>query len=274
MQTSKILMRVPQDRERRTAAGMTGRYLMTVQDQTHTDISTKLTAVGFPAATPVATAAAVTHAMPRGHHVALPHVGIAVIDPTPELEDALHQFAAGEQSVIALEPERIVRAVGVEDVSAYVRGWRDATEALSAKLLEQQPMRPPLAAAATTATATWGLIATKVPLSRFSGANIKLAVLDTGLDTSHPDFRGRQISTKNFVGDNTPFHDGVGHGTHCIGTAAGPFSPAKGPRYGVAYESQIFAGRVLDDTGRGGDFNIIQGIDWAMNSTAISYRFR
>src|SRR2546421_11968420 len=113
MQTSKILMRVPQVRERRAAAGMTGRYLMTVQDQAHGEVSTRLIAAGFPAATPVPNAAATARALPRGHHIALPHVGVAVIDPTAELEDALHQFAAGDQGVIALEPERVVRAIGV-----------------------------------------------------------------------------------------------------------------------------------------------------------------
>jgi subtilisin family serine protease len=35
-------------------------------------------------------------------------------------------------------------------------------------------------------------------------------------------------------------------------------------RYGIAFEALIFSGRVLDDTGRGGDFNILEGIDWAI----------
>jgi subtilisin family serine protease len=40
--------------------------------------------------------------------------------------------------------------------------------------------------------------------------------------------------------------------------------PERGQRYGVAYEAQIFAGRVLDDSGSGGDTNILQAIDWAI----------
>ena len=93
---------------------------------------------------------------------------------------------------------------------------------------------------------------------------MKIAILDTGMDTSHPDFAQRKIFTKNFVGDRMPFHDGVGHGTHCIGTACGPRQPPTGPGYGVAFESTIYAGRVLDDTGRGGDFNVLEGINWAI----------
>jgi subtilisin family serine protease len=121
------------------------------------------------------------------------------------------------------------------------------------------------ARALDTATATWGLLATRVPDNPATGSGIKLAILDTGLDLSHPDFANRQITTQNFVGDGTPFHDGVGHGTHCAGTAAGPKTPGIGPRYGIASQAQIFAGRVLDDNGRGGDANILQGIEWALD---------
>jgi subtilisin len=165
--------------------------------------------------------------------------------------------------VIAIEPERIVRAVDAQD--DYLRGWRDAVDALSARLLE----RPGLPAKAVTELAaetgfTWGLVATKVTQTSLSGAGIKVAILDTGLDLTHPDFAQRSIVTKNFVGDGTPFHDGVGHGTHCAGTAAGTRQPPAEPRYGIAYEADIFAGRVLDDNGTGGDFNILEGINWAV----------
>lgn len=263
MPTAKILMRVPQDRERRAALRMTGRYLLTVQKTAHQDIAAKLSTCGFGAATPIPPGVTVARALPPGNHLMLPHVGVAVVDPLPDQQEALHRLAAQEEAVVALEPERIVRIVRRDTLSDYLRGWRDAVDALSAKLLEET--RPALAAtAAEPPLATWGLVVTKVLNSRFSGTSIKLAVLDTGCDLTHPDFVGRQIVTKNFVGDNAPFHDVVGHGTHCVGTAAGPLHPQKGPRYGVAYQCLIFAGRVMDDTGNGGDFNILQGIDWAI----------
>jgi subtilisin family serine protease len=41
---------------------------------------------------------------------------------------------------------------------------------------------------------TWGLEVTKVALSELSGAGIKVAVLDTGIDRNHQDFRGRSIT--------------------------------------------------------------------------------
>jgi subtilisin family serine protease len=262
MAITKILSRAPQARERRAALRMTGRYLLTAQKGGHDEIAAKLSASGFGAAIPVPHGVTAARALPRGNHLMLSRVGVAVVDPLPEQEEALQRLAAQEDAVAALEPERIVRAVRQDTLSGYLRGWRDAVDALAAKLIEEPP--PARATAAAAPLATWGLFATKVLNSRFSGAGLKVCVLDTGLDLTHPDFAGRPIVTQNFVGDNAQFHDGVGHGTHCVGTAAGPLHPQTGPRYSIAYESQIFVGRVLDDTGHGGDFNILQGINWAI----------
>jgi subtilisin len=262
MAISKVLIRAPASPERLAAARMTGRYLVTMQPDAQKDISAKLNRMGMKAVAPLPRAAVSAKPMPDGSHQALAQIGIALVDPKSNQEDSLHQMAAQENGVLAIEPERIVRAVTVQE--DYLRGWRDAVDALSAKLLDQSRAPAAVTEAAVEDALTWGLTATKADRSSLSGANIKIAILDTGFDTSHPDFAQRTIVTKNFVGDGVPFHDGVGHGTHCIGTAAGPRQPATGPRYGIAYGAAIYAGRVLDDTGRGGDFNILEGINWAV----------
>jgi subtilisin family serine protease len=94
---------------------------------------------------------------------------------------------------------------------------------------------------------------------------VKVAVLDTGLDLGHPDFAGRQITAQSFV-QGEQVQDGHGHGTHCIGTACGPRTPGRLPRYGIAYQAQIFAGKVLSNAGSGGDGGILAGIDWAIRN--------
>jgi subtilisin family serine protease len=274
MATTKVLIRAPQAPERRAAARMTGRYLVTIEPDAHREISTRLNRVGLKAASPLPRVATSAKPLPDGSQLTLRNVGVALVDPKPDQEDALHRFAAQERAVIALEPERIVRAVEVDRASDYLRGWRDAVDALAGKLLEEQRPLVPVPSEAAVPGATWGLAATKVINTRLSGANIKVAILDTGLDLSHPDFAQRQIVTKNFVGDQQPFHDGVGHGTHCTGTATGPLHPATVQRYGIAFEALIFSGRVLDDTGRGGDFNILEGIDWAIERVATSFPCR
>jgi subtilisin family serine protease len=113
---------------------------------------------------------------------------------------------------------------------------------------------------------TWGLKATGVVGTTFSGKGVRIAVLDTGFDAGHPDFVGRQVTRASFISGETA-DDGHGHGTHCIGTACGPRQPQRLPAYGVASEAVIFAGKVLSNQGRGADGGILAGIDWAIRNT-------
>lgn len=267
MTKQKTLMRVPQDRERRAAMRLTGRYILTVEPLAHPEITAKLESMGVSSAKSAEKGAASVKPLPRGHCIHLPRLGVSIIDPDEAQEDSLQALAAENAAVIALEPER-VNLTSAFDLKEYLRGWRDATEAMVGKLTGETAVSTPFPQEEVQALpqATWGLLATKVPNSRYSGEGIRIAILDTGLDLHHPDFVGRTITTANFVGDSQPFHDGVGHGTHCTGTAAGQLRPTAGPRYGIAYDAQIFAGRVLDDHGRGGDTNILQGIHWALDN--------
>lgn len=271
---TKVLIRAPEGSERRAAARLTGRYLMSFTPEAHDTVTAKLEAAGLPNAKTKAMGAETAKPLPHGSHYTLPLLGVAVVDPHAAQEDALHSMAAQEDAVHALVPERVVRAINPGASLEYVRGWRDATDALSSRLLagpaDDASLR--IQAFADSGTATWGLTATGVLNSRYSGQGIKLAVLDTGLDLSHPDFSNRHITTQNLVGDGQPFHDGVGHGTHCMGTAAGPLHPSRGSRYGIAYDAILYAGRVLDDNGEGGDGTVLQGIEWAISQecTVIS----
>ncbi len=110
---------------------------------------------------------------------------------------------------------------------------------------------------------TWGLVACKVPPSLRSGLGIRVAVLDTGMDLGHPDFVGRSVISASFVGQ--PVQDLHGHGTHCIGTSTGPKAPAGAtPRYGIGYRANIFAGKVLSNSGSGAQAGVLAGINWAI----------
>ena len=152
----------------------------------------------------------------------------------------------------------------------FLRGYRDAVNHLVDKLLLAGGEGEGVAGEAVIAAfneseLTWGLQTTRAATSSFSGKNIKVAVLDTGLDLGHPDFLGRQISSRSFVAGQA-VQDGHGHGTHCIGTACGKKRPNQLPRYGIAYNSEIFAGKVLSNQGSGGDAGILAGIQWALTN--------
>ncbi|WP_433935439.1 S8 family serine peptidase [Sorangium cellulosum] len=111
---------------------------------------------------------------------------------------------------------------------------------------------------------TWGLNAIGVEASPFTGRGIRIAVLDTGLDLRHPDFQGRKVVYQSFVPGET-VEDQAGHGTHTAGTACGPHAAAQGPRYGVAYEADLYIGKVLGGPeGAGADGWIMNGINWAL----------
>jgi subtilisin family serine protease len=177
---------------------------------------------------------------------------------------------ATTSSLQIMEPERYVYAIA--DDLAYIRGFRDAINHVYEELAARsEGSDGPAAQAVDESRLSWGLQATNVGNSSLTGQGIKIAILDTGLDLNHPDFAGRNITAKSFI-DGAVVQDGNGHGTHCVGVAAGPRRPQQLPRYGVAYEADIYVGKVLNDAGRGVDANIIAGIQWARSQscTAIS----
>jgi subtilisin family serine protease len=195
------------------------------------------------------------------------NLGVAVISLDSDQKRSL-ETAANSSSILAVEPERIVYALGDDQHLGlsfeYLKGYRDAVNHLVDRALPAAEAQA-LVSAVTETASTWGLQATRVLESRFSGQGIRIAVLDTGFDLSHPDFVGRQITSKSFVMGETA-QDVNGHGTHCIGSACGANSPPTLPRYGIAYNAEIFAGKVLSNRGSGGDQGILAGIEWAIAS--------
>ena len=174
---------------------------------------------------------------------------------------------------MAVEPERIVYAID-EPLGDYVQGFRDGVDDLAERVLAQGGGgggEPAVTETFLDTDTTWGLKATGVVGTTFTGKGVRVAVLDTGFDSGHPDFVGRQVTMATFISGQTA-DDGHGHGTHCIGTACGPRQPQTLPAYGVASEAEIFAGKVLSNQGRGADGGILAGIDWAIRNacTVIS----
>ncbi|WP_347178143.1 S8 family serine peptidase [Streptomyces sp. LX-29] len=96
----------------------------------------------------------------------------------------------------------------------------------------------------------------------FDGKGTKIAVLDTGVDQTHPDLAGQEIAEKNFS-QAADAKDRVGHGTHVASIAAGTGAKSKGKYKGVAPGAKILDGKVLDDGGSGGDSEILAGMEWA-----------
>lgn len=98
------------------------------------------------------------------------------------------------------------------------------------------------------------------------GRGITIGVVDTGVDTAHPDLASRVAATRDFTGQG--FGDGHGHGTHVCSIAAGS-GVASGGRYiGVAPEAALAVAKVLRDEGSGMSSDVMAGLEWAMGQGA------
>ena len=111
-------------------------------------------------------------------------------------------------------------------------------------------------------------------LNRWKAKGVGIAILDSGINASHPNFNAwksttsRIVYSESFVGSDT--NDHYGHGTHVAGIAAGDdnviagVSDARRWFYGIAMDANIINLKVLDDNGGGTDASVIAGINRAI----------
>jgi len=98
------------------------------------------------------------------------------------------------------------------------------------------------------------------------GAGVKICVIDTGVDSAHPDLQGRVIARKDFTGEGED--DGNGHGTHVAGIIAGDGTVSQGRIKGVAPRAEILGAKVLRNDGGGKMSTVIAALEWALDEGA------
>ncbi len=97
-------------------------------------------------------------------------------------------------------------------------------------------------------------------------AGVAVAILDTGIDLSHPDLQGKVVASVNFS-DSSTASDVNGHGTHVAGIVGAATNNSQGVA-GLGYSTTLMNVKVMGDNGTGGDSWIAQGIVWAADHGA------
>jgi hypothetical protein len=95
----------------------------------------------------------------------------------------------------------------------------------------------------------------------YTGAGVTVAVVDSGIDASHPDFARKIVAEQNFPGDGDIL-DHVGHGTHVASTIAGTGAASGGRYAGIAPDAKLFDAKVCTFDGCE-ESAIIAGMQWA-----------
>ena len=94
----------------------------------------------------------------------------------------------------------------------------------------------------------------------YSGKNVRIAVLDTGVFL-HRDIRGNIAYFKDFAGNRRHSYDDNGHGTHVAGIICG-----NGRLKGMAPGAQLVVLKVLEKDGGGNTDRVLQGLEWVLKN--------
>lgn len=108
----------------------------------------------------------------------------------------------------------------------------------------------------------------------YTGKDVLVALLDTGVDIEHIDLvnnlwdGGEEFPNHgyNTYEDNHNVNDGFGHGTHCAGIICG--NGTTGTQTGIAPDATIMVIKVMDDGGYGGASGICSGMEFALEHGA------
>lgn len=115
-------------------------------------------------------------------------------------------------------------------------------------------------------TVPWGIDRIGAPIvyaAGNAGNGVPVAVLDTGIDTSHPDLAINYVGGYDFVWNDSVPDDENGHGTHVSGTIAAADNGVG--IVGVGPEIALYALKFLDSTGSGYTSDEIAAIEWAVD---------
>jgi subtilisin family serine protease len=216
-------------------------------------------------------------------NLVLPSIGgLAVSAEKSRADDFWAAIDAGSTPGSGRTPGLAPELAGRMDtvwLDAQVHGQASSAAPLAAgsttpAAAEQTPVPPPGPAAGKAADGTTPVsqnmqqIAAPAAWARgLDGAGVTIAVLDTGIDATHPDLAGRLASGQDFTGSGDII-DRAGHGTFVASVAAGTGAASGGEYRGVAPAATLMVGKVLGPDGSGRESWVIAGMQWAASHGA------
>ena len=167
-------------------------------------------------------------------------------DGAPVISTVLADTRSAARSIVA-------RALGRDGTIGVEMNHRVSIEAYNDTYRSQQ----------------WALTALKAETVHQStrGSGVTVAVVDTGVKSSHSDLSGNVLSGTDYVSPGTSANDENGHGTHVAGIIAALHNNSRGIA-GMAPRAKILPVRVLDRNGSGTSANVAKGIIYAADRGA------
>ena len=185
------------------------------------------------------------------------------------------QIAAAESEAGAT-PAATIDALGVRVLRVPEDRAERALEALSRNPHVEFAERDAIAhATAITPNDTywskqWGTVKMATPTAwdtTTGSSSVVVAVVDTGVETSHPDLQGAFLAGYDFVNRDSNPADDQGHGTMVSGVIAARGNNATGVA-GQCWKCSILPVKVLDAGGSGSYSNVASGITYAADRGA------
>ena len=169
---------------------------------------------------------------------AIPELDTDVVEVTPERAAAVVAALRSSPFVRYAEPDRLIRALGTPNDELWPTQW--------------SPRK-------TNAPRAWDLTT--------GSSHVVVAVVDTGVDPSQPDLRGKLVPGYDFVNGDAAPGDDNGHGTAVAGVAAASSNNGIGVA-GYCWLCRIMPVKVLGANGQGYSSTLAQGIVWATDHGA------
>lgn len=167
---------------------------------------------------------------------------------TAQAEKALDK----EDGVLRIDDDIQVSALAKDETgaSAESRGVKNGRNKPKPQPVESMP---------------WGIDRIDAELVWPSGNTadpIKVGIIDTGIDTAHPDLQANLKGGVSTVSYTASYNDDNGHGTHVAGITAALDNTIG--VIGAGPNIDLYAIKVLDRNGSGWLSDIIEGLDWAI----------